>query len=338
MDFKRALNRANFTPLAIVSLFLVVPPAASAGTAETFRSEAPQAWKKLKAGILQGFEVEQHTKEGSPTNGRAAVDADEGAQYKHALRASGSNELVRTTYLKGGPGGARVEAVNDRYAFNLTNAGEGTSWMVTNVDQNPDNAKTKQYGVLLGNSIVFYGIMVEGDWLENLVNSPGFEIVSAEETGPDRSNRAVKIAFSSHHAVDGANTVLGGTMSFLPDKYWVLDRYDVEIQSKTKGRGRAEFQYQDLEGYPFLKERVQDYEFEGDKPIRYHDEFGPVTRCAAEPSAFRLTAFGIPEPGVVGSRRHGWWVVTCLIGVVLFCSALALHRYSTRRGGGERSV
>jgi hypothetical protein len=151
-------------------------------------------------------------------------------------------------YLQGSGKGLRVESVNDRYAFNLYKEQAADAWGVTNINENPASTKSKRHGVLLGNTIVFYGIMVEGDWLENLLNSPSFEMISGEDAASSQSAREVKVVFRSQHAVDKANTILGGTLWFSPDKFWVLNRYDVEIESTTKGRGRAEFKYQDLAG------------------------------------------------------------------------------------------
>ena len=283
-------------------------------TVGKFRSEAPQAWAKLKRGILQGFSVDLKVKWGRPTDDVGGVDtkASNGGEETHRLNIWSGNELIRTAYpVKGVRNGLRVEAINDHYGFSLLKKNpEATGWQVSSIDYNPATRKSKPHGILLGNTIVFYGIMVEGDWLENLVNSKGFEVLSAESVVAEKSAHEFKVTFRSQHTVDRANTILGGTMWFLPGQFWVLSRYDVEIKSvtfgpgwvakkTTLGRGLARFNYQNLADYPFLKNWIMDYKFEGDPPIRYDDEFGPVSRYEGDASAFTLTAFGIPEPACI---------------------------------------
>lgn len=127
-------------------------------------------------------------------------------------------------------------------------------------------------------------------------------------------------------------------MRFSPDKYWVLNGYDVEMQSRTKGHARAELAYQDLSGYPFIKERILDYQFEGDQPIRYHDDFGPAVRCDADASAFTLSAFGLPEPYIGEGSGRTRWGVLLTVGVCLVLCALLLRKYGTKKGRLQHEI
>ncbi len=323
--------------LAVLVSLIVVPVATGDDiTINRFRSESSEAWKKLKAGILQGFEVEVTYTWGDLTDKGIDPKSPRGgcSCCKHCI--SKGNELIQTTYLEGIRKGLRIEAVNDSYAFDLLkHESKDRSWDLTTLNRDSASRKTDRHGVLLGNTGAFEGIMIEGDWLDDLLGSAGFEILSCESVTSENAGREFRITFRCQHAVDRANTIVGGAIWFLPERFWVLSRYDVEIKSRTKGHGRAAFKYQDLDGYPFLKERVMDYKFDGDAPIRYHDEYGTVCRSNAPASAFRLSAFGIPEPAALEATKNPaprWpWVAVSIAGIVLCSSALVLRKYAKRR-------
>ena len=106
--------------LAVLVSLIVVPVATGDDiTINRFRSESSEAWKKLKAGILQGFEVEVTYTWGDLTDKGIDPKSPRGgcSCCKHCI--SKGNELIQTTYLEGIRKGLRIEAVNDSYAFDL---------------------------------------------------------------------------------------------------------------------------------------------------------------------------------------------------------------------------
>jgi hypothetical protein len=342
-----ARNKPNIGHIAFLCTFYVSLAQAKDIDLKTFYAEAPQAWSKWKAGIMQGFKVEDDftiskMKVGQTrTSGAKQLDDVDKTivSSAHSLFCMREDDvLIRILY---DDGVTRLKAGNNLYAFSLQKKRpEDPQWLLNNVTKNLAAAREKRLGILRDNISVFQGIMVEREWLDTLIKSQGFEVLSSENVLSDDNKPEFKIQFRSHHAVTPLDTILGGTLWFSPDKFWLLTHYEIQMDAgppewRIKGGiVQAKFQYQDLDEYPFLKDAVLAYP-DGQRPTWHHYKFGKVSRCDLKPS-FRLPAFGIPEAMILDaaasdSSRKWWVVILCLAGIVFFSSALVLRKYAMSR-------
>ncbi len=268
---------------------------------------------------------------GPPADNDIGVDLRDkrAGQLSISLRLMRGNELVQI--IRNAGKRFVMEGVNDKYEFALKKSSEKERWALTNLQRQPTTKRNTIFASLPGSRYPIYGIMVEGDLVEILINSPEFKVLSAESVSADDFKQQLKVVFRSRHMSDPHNTILGGTLTFSPKDYWVLCSYNVEVKSDTLGPAKTSYKYQDLDGLPFPKDITLDYKFEGDPPIRYHLEFGKAYR-EKDKAAFYLTAYGIPEPADIANHVsfRVWWIAICIAGLALCTAALVFRKVAGR--------
>jgi hypothetical protein len=324
-DIKRVLRGVS-----LVALALGTPTSRSAsyGDAvliERFRTEAPVAWQKLADGLRVGFESPSELNYGSPGSASDAVVAEGSTRETRLHRVKGGHELVETRYEKGDRAGTRrVEAINSAYAFELAMRPPSNRWALESLERKAIDHDDREHSHV--GSPAFSGVKIEGNWLTDLVDSKGFHIESAE-VDPDDVD-IVCVRFKSAYAVDKTNTILGGKLCFDSKRFWTLTSYNVAEQSASKGTIEESIAYQDLDGFPFPRTMVVTYSFPPHDFTRYVYRFGPPSRNVDEDD-FRLSAYGLPEPGEPpGLARGRLWAVLIVLGVICLIVAVILRQRS----------
>jgi hypothetical protein len=296
--------------------------------AERFRTEAPQHWKKLFDAVRSGVELRWTVRYGAAEDSQSGVNTElRGGEVGHIGRVRGFNEMVQTINRFGGrKGRERLEVVNEDYSFILNRSSATSAWLLSNVDQNVESVK--QHGVMVPLTPVFAGLMVEGAWLDDLVASPEFEIVSAEIENTGSNGEECKVIFKSDYVIDPHNTILGGTLWLAPAEGWLLKRYEVQEQSASAGTVAMEMEFQRWKGVSLPKRYSTTFRF--DKDTRYIYDFEPVSAYAGSADEFRLSAFGLPEPPIGASVQGiSFWVWINVLAVVLLIVAVFLRKRST---------
>jgi hypothetical protein len=221
-----------------------------------------------------------------------------------------------------------LTCINKAYGFVLKCEAGGTAWTISSLLDNPASMRMEKQEILRGSMGVFEGIMVEGDWLESLVFSRDFQILSieADDVGGQRGQ---KVVFQSRYDVDDHNKILAGSLWFDSDYFWVLREYRIELQSDSFGVASKKIHYCILHGVPYPEKIILDYEFAGDPPIRYVSTYKPISN-SCDPSVFYLSHYGFSEP-MDSTRWIGTvHVVLTVIGILLIAIGLYL-RYLTSK-------
>jgi hypothetical protein len=158
------------------------------------------------------------------------LDDKEESSYKKKVLRKGDMELVENNSIQ-------VIGRNADYSFTLERKSKDIAWILENMAQ-PNNPLDENLGIILGGANVFEGIMVETTWIEKLVLSDSFKILSSKKSVDKEGNEIFLVTFECLFHVDKINQILGGSLYFDPNRYWVLTKYEIKGKSLLKGIGK----------------------------------------------------------------------------------------------------
>jgi hypothetical protein len=288
-------------------------------SSETFLKEAPQSWLMLKTQYEQGYSSDSICQFGNPGTKEYEIDLRKITTISLEHQLLGKCELFNTIRKNR----KILECVNDNYGFVLKKDEDETIWTISSLVDNPESMKSRKIGIIQGSMGIFEGIMIEGEWLESLVFSKEFKILSIENDLLDQQSLK-KIVFQSHFDIDEHNRILSGTLWLDSEHFWVLKQYKIELQSDTLGSAFKKFQYLFLEKVPFPEKIILDYKFEGDPPIRYVTTYNSTSnKC--DPVIFQLSHYGFPEPSNPERKGNVVRIILMVTGVLLIILGLYFH-------------
>jgi hypothetical protein len=265
---------------------------------QQFLSDAPKSWAALKEKYMRGLMVEFNFKvdDNSPTRMRVCIDQN--------------NELNQSSFDSGDDFRESIESVNDNYAFKIKKETSDSVWIMSNVFDDPANSRRHNqftHGLLLSTPLALSGIMLDDGWLDKLVLSGSFKILSISFKKNDESKKYVEVTFQCQHNLDNNNKILGGSFSFDPDKYWSILDCDVEIEFSVNNasqpsnsvvktyRMKKYYTYQDVDGYPFPKTVKTIYIHPNRTEIVNQIEYTSVSLEKPPREIFYLSHYGFSE-------------------------------------------
>lgn len=279
-----------------------------------FESEAPQAWahwKEMLRDQQYSVEIVTYSHRGGVQNG----------EYRKSFCRAGSRTLSNLVLPATGKVPAREIAWgrNDSYYFVIKQT-DGAPWTVMDFgrpDQRPADTEKRYPNEDRSQYAQF---TIEGVPLEQLVSDPTFVVESVADQSPKDE---FQVRFQSRVGPDEWTTITGGTLSFQPQKYWLLGGYDLQLQSRTAGTASARMTYRELGSLPVVEQWSLDYQFEGDEPIRnLHELTWSDNACPDE--QFTLSHFGLPEPEFDSTQRGRSWRPWFFYASLAFLAVVAI--------------
>jgi hypothetical protein len=223
-------------------------------TEEQLTFEITQNWKQLKEEYEKGLDM------------MVASDYSAGSHKvsrQFRICFDKNNELNHFLSYHGVPWES-LFAINSKYAFHLRKATVSSSWTITRMFDNPDYARTDHqfYNKLLPNtSIIFDGMMVEQGWFEELLKSDEFEILVLKNIEDGEDGVITELKFQSNYQVDEVHKILEGTITFIPNLFWLIKKYDFKIEAVPQNKSekseyanvKHQIDYHIIEGIPLPK-------------------------------------------------------------------------------------
>jgi hypothetical protein len=319
---KKTIQRSFF----FVFLFIVIPASnCFSDDSDVFPiQQAMKAWNELKKGISSGYMADI-------TTSSCRLDDKEESSYKKKVLKKGDMELVEHNSI-------RVVGKNKDYSFTLKKKSKDVPWILENMAQ-PNNPLDENLGIILGSADVFEGIMVETTWIEKLVLSDSFKILSSKKSVDKEGNEIFLITFECLFHIDEINQILGGSLYFDPNRYWILTKYEIKGKSLLKGIGKHKkdtegiikktFEYQDLDNYPFPKKIICEYESKDFPSDCVKTEYSRLTRNVNQ-NEFYLSHYGFSEPSHPTQRGDVIRIILIVVGAIMILVSLFM-KFLTKR-------
>ncbi len=307
-----------FTALALVA-------AANGQTTETnweqrFRKEAPARWDeyRLFAQQLQGSKIIRAESDGKP-----------GVHTHLQWKANSDCRLLETEVLdnlRSNRGQKTVFGVGRRYSFPLQRRDPASVLVITSLrmfDYGHDAGVDSEFSASPNNNCIL--VDPYNNWfLTDLVAQSTFRVIRAT---PVESNGgpSVQIDFdNSHSFVKGAKDyypIQAGTLVLDPAHYWsVRSARLTSLHGNMKVNSTIEMEIRDLSAkFPVPKRYVEKREIQsGEEPVRKETWVREFELAEVSPlppdNEFTLSAFGLPEPLGLESRRSYPWYVWLALG------------------------
>lgn len=227
--------------------------------------------------------------------------------------------------------------VNPDYAFWLKRKTDSTPWILANIELNEPKPKLPGMARLIARDVNWpHSIVVRfvEEKISEIVSRPEFKIISIRPE--DNSPHLVRLDFECPHELSNDSNILravqAGSIVLDPARYWSILGGRIELLSaRTRGIRTWKVtldestdlplpgKFESVEDWFFLDGKPSDYKPVERKEITFDHKAG-----VANPNAFRLPAFGIPEPPEY-AKSSQWttifWVLNAT-GLVLVLSGL----------------
>jgi hypothetical protein len=155
-----------------------------------------------------------------------------------------------------------------------------------------------------------------------LTTQPGFQLkrISDVSTGDETLAR---MEFTSSAVFRPDWRITGGTVTLDVGRHWAVRDYSVNIQTDAPCVVTGHVEYDPSnETLPIPVRAVKDQKFPNDGIHRHFTiDYESFEEAETPESAFRLTAYGLPEPS--GERRL--WQLVLLGGLVLAAAAALIY-------------
>ncbi|MDR3235094.1 MAG: hypothetical protein LBT46_15775 [Planctomycetaceae bacterium] len=216
-------------------LFFVQGVAASAESSDMtlpqLLSEAAQRWQDLRTEYRKGLEAVANYAQIQDSD-RTAVMPEDASRMRICFDTV--NEYNHFSHRKGGKN-ELVQAINEEYAFHLDKEGVEDTWTMREVYGDASSARKEQqffHQLLWGTAVVFEALMVEGIWVEDLLKSEGFAVVSIKRIKHNNGDaKSVELQFKSNCLADKYSKILGGKILFDTEHFWIIKEYEVRVES-----------------------------------------------------------------------------------------------------------
>lgn len=293
---------------------------------------ARDSWKEIKEEYLRGLAVTiRYSLVDDPRNAsEARILIDEKNEYNRFSRLNYPDETIHV--------------VNTRYSFNIRQEGDDDSWALQEMFDSPDQARTHQRmhgGVLLGTSLVFAGVMLEEAWLDDLMDSATFEILSVSPKRMENDdNEYVELTFKSDFLSDnGATKVRGGRVLLMPNLHWVVKQYEVNLESDfgennvAHLKGTRFIDYEIIDGIPFPRRSESIYSFENDGKVFSHMkcDYVSIKRGGIPTDILYLRHYGFSEPISPSHWGSTFRIITAVLGILMILLGLYMRYLAIRR-------
>lgn len=243
---------------------------------------------------------------------------------------------------KGGRAG-RLYAFNPDYSFRLNKQKPDALWTIVSRSENSagaysaDKAKVES---LMSNSSVL--MSVSGTALRDLVRSPTYKLVSVTRTNR-RKVDLIKLVFVNPHPVEKATErfvpAQGGIVYLDPANQWCIREYEVDekwlnINMKVNRINEVSLI---SEGMPVPTSTVDEgLGTEVGNSTQFQNTYKwafdlATSETPRDDKDFRLSAFGLPEPGGERLRRRSNATIYIAVGAVCMCISLVAYLYRRRR-------
>jgi hypothetical protein len=285
-----------------------------------FISDMIRVWAELKTKILNGFDLELECKFNNNMPGTMHICIWNTYELNHYWDSE--NETL--------------EVVNPQYAFSLSRQSSSSSWVLSNIYDDPNKAHTHRqftHGLLTSSTLAFGALIIEESWISDLFNSDSLEIISIDKT---EEKNLIQINFRCQHNLDQNNKLLNGTILFDSNNFWLPVDYDLTIElsynttaSPNKNirkiyRVEKHYSYQDNNEVSFFPKTVETIYFhEGRAPIRNKIEYISLKLGKPNKAMFYLRHYGFSEPASAANSGVLVFRIICIgIGIILILISL----------------
>jgi hypothetical protein len=304
---------------------------------ERLRTEAPLVWREYRDVLLHSTGVARRSERVGQKLKRETEVAfwTHGDSQKYVMKnsASGAESVL-------------CRSVSSGYVFSLRRASRSEDFVVSRIDayglEADDDKKSEQLLLQVGLEFLLSPCSVEGKFLPDLVDSPGFALRSAQ---PGDGNQFV-LLFDFVSSDPNQMSIQNGRIVLSPDEKWSVLEYELplgsgNIYSKVEYDGKS----------------IGEDGFRVPSKVLYQEWGGPVgrselgtnvefvfTECnphVGSDSEFTLTSFGLSEakpPSVVVAvqQQHGdglggsYWIWFIGLSVLFAVLAVIIRRKSER--------
>jgi hypothetical protein len=295
-------------------------------TPTTFLLEAPHAWKKLKAEYQKGVNVTLTYSSDLEPLTTIRVCFDKKQELNH-WQFSGKDL------------GESLRVINGDYAFYIRKKDKSSNWILKDFIDDVETARKASINIhqLLPATINIYeGIMLHEGWLEDLVISKEFSIASIDKTR-EGTQEHVELIFHSQYEPYENCRILGGRISFDPKQFWLVQKYEIDIESLSDNTSKdkflketATFEYQNINDIPFLKKsRYADVVNKSEKFV-LNKEYTSITRDILPQKEFYMSHYGFPEPSTPMRRGDVIRIILMVAGTILILVSLFMRFLAKR--------
>jgi hypothetical protein len=292
----------------------------SGAAPEAVPDEALSGWEALRATASGGLRGQYEYRR------QAAVDGKESPALTLAMEfgASPQGMFVKKTVQ----GESKVSAFNAEYGIDVAQRSAGSAFQLGDLRRGEAIEEMREKVRSIWTPFVHAGYSIFGKALPDLVNRPGFTLVSLER---DVEHATATMKFEYAHGDDENEyaALNSGTVTFATDKDWAISRYQCEAGF---GQTAGTIEYQPFEGSFLPKTATLEYTSTSRKEhVRNSYTLQEVEKLpAGAPLPVHLADYGLPEPEVTltPAPRTGWWLVALNAALVVIIVAV---RYAIRR-------
>jgi hypothetical protein len=211
-----------------------------------------------------------------------------------------------------------VMAINPDYAFEIKKQSDNQEWQIRHA-----GGKERVERLLLNTAQPLYiSTIVDMEPLPWLTTQPGFKLKRISDASAGDEQLAV-MEFESTAVFRPDWRITGGTVTLDVGRHWAVRDYRVNIQTNPPCVVTGSVEYDPSnKTLPIPVRAVKDQKFPNDGIHRHFTiDYESFEEAETPESAFRLTAYGLPEPS--GERRL--WQLVLLGGLVLAAAAALIY-------------
>jgi hypothetical protein len=295
-------------------------------TPTTFLLEAPRAWKKLKTEYQKGVNVTLTYSSDLEPLTTIRVCFDKKKELNH-------------WQFSGKDSGESLRVINTDYAFYIRKKDKSSNWILKDFIDDIETARKASINIhqLLPATINIYdGIMLHEGWLEDLVISKGFSIAFIDKK-KEGAKEYIELIFRSQYEPYENCRILGGKISFDPELFWLVQKYEIDIESLSNNTRKdkflketATFEYQSINDIPFLKKsRYADVINKSEKFV-LNKEYTSITRDILPQNEFYMSHYGFPEPSHPMQRGDVIRIILMVAGLIMILIGLYMKFLAKR--------
>ena len=300
---------------------------------EKVRRDAPKAWAEYGKSFESNTRFQRRISTIDRSTGKKASEISFKLEIGPRNIMSWQEDWSQET--------AHVEIVNEHYAFEVQKTQKRPEWRVAAVQilgakQAWEAYKADRRRDHATSVIQFLPFWVERTWLPKAFSEDAFEIIRAEELKGLEGGR-VRVDFRYNRRPKNARFPRSGWFGLDPQQFWRVCEFELTVVHPTSAKDAVEirgFVECEMVGQmPTLKRirrTAKGMEFGRAFQTESVYDF-VIDQKESNSTAFRLSAFGLPEPvGVEWPSPVRWWLWLSLGAVAALAVALALAKLKAR--------
>jgi hypothetical protein len=302
----RLSKLAGLVLVLLVCLAARGEQAAKEDWARRFRDEAPKKWQEYLA-------LARHLQGKVSSSWMDFAGNEETQRTLYECKQSDTGAWISVDRLSPvQPRSSYVVGINPTYQFKLVRQDLDSSWMIGSVgppaakrdDLDPRSVRTQVLDALCP------GLKLDLSWLPQMARMPQFRVRSIKPVENDARNM-VRVDFDFDPPESFKQYTRGGYMILDPERYWLVQEYEVSADDREGGKGKlsGKISYLNKPGHAPLPERQEAHRTGVNSDSRRVD-FMSVRyyllrwRDRVPDEDFTLSAFRLPEPRVDQSPWH----------------------------------